>query len=359
MNKYKAKHLLFSPLDWGMGHTTRCIPLIRHLLACGNTVTVACNAVQRNILSGYFPHIDYQFMEGYNIAYSGIDYFNKVKIGGQLLGLQRLIKRENTQINAIINQCKPDGIISDNRYGIYSPRISSVMLTHQLRLHSGWGRAVDDALEQYHYRLLSKFAEIWIPDVPDNTALAGTLSHPATLPRQAQYIGLLSQFSCLDAPPRHLDKPYTLLLLSGVEQQRAKLEQLLVKHLAKENIVLIKGKEGYQGGSSSVQTIPFASHAALYALIAGAQKVVCRSGYSSVMDLIYTQKPALLIPTPGQPEQEYLAHYWQQRGYFNSIPQSMLNSNTLNHVLPIANIPFTRHHFELHKPIIENWVANL
>ena len=172
-----------------------------------------------------------------------------------------------------------------------------------------------------HYYLL-KFDQCWIPDRSENINLAGELSH-GSIPANAVYIGPLSRFS----DSNNSNAGYLLILLSGPEPQRSMLEHILSAQLKGVNgtVKIVRGLPLDMVKPVNTEGVEWFNHLPaneLQAMIDGAAFVVCRSGYTTVMDLVRLQKKAILIPTPGQAEQEYLATYLKLQGIFLSVNQS-------------------------------------
>ena len=320
MDTQTPRSILVAPLDWGLGHTTRCIPIIRYLLQNGHKVTLAGNEWQRKYVENTVPGIHITHLEGYNITYGKGSLTAALLL--QLPGLLRKINKEHEWLAA---QKGYDLIISDNRYGLYTKDIPSAIMTHQLSIQTGKGDVADALLRKMHYRFLERFNETWIVDTPGEGNLAGKLSHPVILPKGGKYIGLLSQLAAPENVPdagKHL-----LVLLSGPEPQRSILSAMLWQQAVnyKEgNIVFVEGSDDTTAPANVPAHITHhkkVSGKLLYSLITDANIIVCRSGYSTIMDLIRLHKKAILIPTPGQTEQEYLGKHLHKQGIFYSRPQ--------------------------------------
>ncbi|HTR30147.1 MAG TPA: glycosyltransferase [Puia sp.] len=234
------------------------------------------------------------------------------------------IKRENWWLRRFIQQEGLDLVISDNRFGLYGRGVFSVFMTHQLAIRSSFGGVVDGWLRRMNYNFIRRFSVCWVPDVegPDN--LAGKLSHPARMPAvPVRYIGWLSRLGPV-APEGDLVD--LLILLSGPEPQRTILERLLLAQLSGEmgKIVLVRGLP--DGGvpaqaPAGVRVYDYLRANDLERLICRSRLIVTRSGYSTVMDLAQLGKRAIFVPTPGQPEQEYLGRYLEEKGLGISVDQ--------------------------------------
>ena len=142
--------------------------------------------------------------------------------------------------------------------------------------------------------------------------------------KKIHYIGALSDFK-----KKNLDKDIDYLIsLSGPEPQRSILEQVLLDQLSYLNgkIVMTLGKTEIESQQilDNITTYSFLTKSQREILLNKANMVIARSGYSTIMDLGVIHTKGLLIPTPGQIEQEYLGKYHNKKGTFYSIPQSHL-----------------------------------
>ncbi len=300
--------VLISPLDWGLGHATRCIPIIKHLRAKGIEVVVASDGAQLKLLQEQFPGIEHVLLKGYNVKYS---WFlpASLKVVLQIPKLMSAIKRENKELQKIIKEKRIEAVISDNRYGLYTDIVPCVLITHQLNIQASAGsRRFSDKVMEF----VKKFNTCWIPDNSGEDNLSGNLSHPLPEGINASYIGPLSRFS---AATGNKDMKYDLLvLLSGPEPQRKILEKKVINQLAALPYIkalIVQGLPGNTAVSSphtNVDVVPHLNEISLMEKIQCSKAIVSRPGYSTIMDLAAIGgKRALFIPTPGQTEQEYLA----------------------------------------------------
>lgn len=258
-------------------------------------------------------------LPGYNITYSGSGGTFVLKILSQIPKILGAIGRERQWLRDIQATHRFDLVISDNRYGLKIDGLKSVILTHQLQIMTGFGTAADSVMRLLHYYMLEKFDECWVVDEQENGGLAGALSHPRQLPANSHYIGLLSQLS---PPPVFVQSHNNsiLVLLSGPEPMRSILEKMMLQQAAlvtSYHFHIIAGNPlGRMRGHlpAHITYTTYTSARELANALSHAQLVVCRSGYSTLMDLAVFGKKALLIPTPGQSEQEYLATHLQAEG---------------------------------------------
>jgi uncharacterized protein (TIGR00661 family) len=321
-----GKKLLVAPLDWGLGHATRCVPIIRDLLNNNCEVWLAGEESQEKLLREEFPSLPFLPLQGYRIKYS------KNRLTGKLLlqipSILRVIKEENKWLQEQVSRYGFNAVISDNRYGLYHEKIFSVLITHQLFIKSGVGKWSDILLQKWNYKLINHFNECWVPDEEGENNFAGGLSHPGKLPGiPVKYIGPLSRFEKKDIDEI---KKHLLIILSGPEPQRTILENKIIDQIVSYpgTATIIRGLPGEKNIIPSTNTIRFYNHLSSSGLndeMMKAEFVIGRSGYSTVMDIAALQKKSILIPTPGQPEQEYLADHLTRKRFAFCVKQNDLS----------------------------------
>ena len=307
-----SKNILVAPLNWGLGHATRCIPIIKNLEKNGFTPIIASDGSALDLLTKEFPHLKTLELPSYNIEYAkkGEDFKWK------------LIKNSPKTLNAILSEKKLTkqwvsefdlcGIISDNRLGVRSKKISSVFITHQLTVLSGKTTWISSKMHQH---FIKKFKECWIPDFEEKPNLTGKLGHLKNTSLNLNYIGPLSRLEKQELPIQY----DLMVILSGPEPQRTMLEEKLKNEIPRfvGNVVFIKGileKEQKKEQIKNITYYNFMTTNELEKTFNESQIVLCRSGYTTIMDLAKLQKKAFFIPTPGQFEQEYLAKKFKKEG---------------------------------------------
>ena len=317
-----APNILIAPLDWGLGHATRCIPIINSLIQKNCNVFIATQGKTRTLLQAEFPQLAFIDLKGYRISYSKKKWALPFSIAGQIPKILSTIQYENERLKAIVKEHHIHGVISDNRYGFYHTGMPSVFITHQLRITTGLGALADDLLQKLNYRYINRFVQCWVPDNPDEVNLGGELSHPRKLPSiPLKYVGVLSRFRYTAEKDKH-----PLVLLSGPEPQRTIFENTLLKQLKeyKGSVVLVRGLPGDAATPALPDNVVIYNHLAsadLNRLMSEASVIISRCGYSTVMDLAVLKKKSVLVPTPGQTEQEYLAKHLMERNFALCIPQ--------------------------------------
>src|SRR4026207_989463 len=193
MTSLAGKKLLVAPLDWGLGHATRCVPVIRDLLSIGSEVWLAGEGAQEKLLREEFSSLSFLPLKGYRIKYAKAGLTSKLLL--QIPSILRSIKEENKWLKEQIIKYRFDAVVSDNRYGLHHEKVFSVLITHQLCIKSSLGKWSEGFLQKWNYKLIDRFNECWIPDVEGVNNLAGELSHPSKFPGiPVKYIGPLSRF---------------------------------------------------------------------------------------------------------------------------------------------------------------------
>jgi uncharacterized protein (TIGR00661 family) len=317
-----GKRLLVAPLDWGLGHATRCVPVIRELLKINCEVWLAGEGAQEKLLREEFPHLPFLPLKGYRIKYGRHHLSRRLLL--QVPSVLKTIKEENNWLNEMMRQHGFEAVISDNRYGLHHEKIFSVFITHQLAIKSPLGKWSEKVLQQLNYRFINRFSECWIPDEEGENNLAGDLAHPVKLPRiPVKYIGALSR---LEIKPVDSIKDHLLVILSGPEPQRMILENIIIDEVVYYHgtATIVRGLPGERTIIPSTNSIHFYNHLAAADLndeMMMADFIISRSGYSTVMDASCLKKKCILIPTPGQTEQEYLAGYLMKKKMAFCVPQ--------------------------------------
>jgi UDP-N-acetylglucosamine transferase subunit ALG13 len=323
----KYRKYLISPLDWGLGHATRIIPIIHYLKQLECQIWIACSGATEKVLKESFPDITFLKLNGYGVKYPDGKRRFGWKIVGQIPKIISAVKAEHLWLKKNQEIYQWDAVISDNRYGLFHPRLKSIIITHQVNIKTGLGRWTDNIVHWINRYYLKKFDQCWIPDQSGNINLAGQLSH-GSIPANAVYIGPISRFTV----SHKSNSGYLLILLSGPEPQRSQLEYILSAQLLGFHtpVKIVRGLPSETVKPTNTFFVEWFNHLPANALqekIDESALVICRSGYTTVMDLVRLQKKAIMIPTPGQAEQEYLAAYLMQQGIFLSVTQSIFNLN--------------------------------
>ncbi len=295
-----------APLNWGIGHATRCIPIINTLLKQGFTPIIGSDGEALVLLQKEFPNLKFFELPSYNIRYPENGKWLKWKLLMNIPTIINAIKQEGEKVRELINSEDLIGIISDNRFGVRSSKVPSVYITHQLTVLAGFMTFFATRVHHYYIR---KFDECWIPDSTNEIHLSGRLGLSRKISK-IKRIGVLSRLKKLD-----IELKWDLMvLLSGIEPLRGQLEKRLIAELKgyQGKVLFVKGQfEEHQKkdifGNSTFYNYLLTSE--LETAINESNIVLSRSGYSTIMDLAKLKKKAFFIPTKGQDEQEYLAKY--------------------------------------------------
>jgi UDP:flavonoid glycosyltransferase YjiC (YdhE family) len=308
------EHILVAPLNWGLGHATRCIPIIKNLQKKGYKPVIASDGEALELLKKEFPGIPTEILPSYQIKYTKKGYLLPFYLIWQGRKIIKNIQKEKKATYKIIKKYNITSIISDNRYGVRQAGIHSVFITHQLRILSGMFTPLSTFIQK---KLVKKFDEIWVPDFKEKPNLSGKLSHDISYPQKIKYIGPQSRFTKMNIRK----KWDILILLSGPEPQREILQKKLIDLFKNSpyKILLIEGKVEnkqtifFQHG---IKIINFLISDELEKLLQTTNLVISRSGYTSAMDFYTLQTKNIFIPTPGQSEQNYIAKHWNK--HFNT-----------------------------------------
>lgn len=299
------KKILVAPLNWGLGHATRCIPIIKALLDNEFEPIIAGDGAALAFLQKEFPQLKYYSLPSYRIEYSKRNTQKYLLLLNTPHVIRALLK-EKKEVEKIHKKEGLSGIISDNRFGVRNSKIPSIYITHQLNVLSGNTTFFTTLL---HQKIISRFDECWVPDFIGQPKLSGDLSTHNNNNLKIRYIGAISRFK--KKPSR---KKYDLLiLLSGPEPQRTILEDKLLLELNSfdQKVLFIRGilsehkKEIF---SNKVTVVNYMLTEDLEKALNDSELVLARSGYSTILDLAKLGKSAFFIPTPGQYEQEYLSN---------------------------------------------------
>ena len=354
--------VLVAPLNWGLGHATRCVPIIRELLRQGKEVVIAAEGYPLRFLRREFPHLEWVEFKGLKVEYAD----SESQVGAmlrQLPGFLRGIWREHRELKRIVEAYDIQVVISDNRFGLWCRDAYSVYMTHQLMVKMPRGlRCLEWGVWRLHRWFIRHYDECWVPDVEGDDNLSGDLSHKYPLLKNTKFIGVLSRFSTekiewedvrVDAEALDLDERYDVVaVLSGPEPHRSNLEaEIASMHNAQPTVLsnsekctmhnltpsALRARPPKTGGQygalnskllivqglpeddlrlatrtdEGIHYIPHLPTRLLQWYMQEAKQIVCRSGYSSIMDLHTIGRKAHLIPTPGQTEQIYLAEIYE------------------------------------------------
>jgi spore coat polysaccharide biosynthesis predicted glycosyltransferase SpsG len=324
----KAKrNILICPLEWGLGHAGRMIPLARILQEDDNTIFIGAGTVHQQFLRSELKGAQFIDFMGFRPSYSKI-LPQYLALFFQIPALIYHILKEHIKIGRIISEYNIDIVISDNRFGLWSRKAKTVYVTHQIRIPFPQKlRFLEWAGVYFHRFFIKKYDLCFIPDLPGEINLAGRLAHSVKLPGNARFIGILSRFSDVNEKSGSSDIPlHNTLMLSGPEPQRSMIREIItsLQDINTPPLVILEGRPGIPDNDKGTGRIITYNHlpaAEMKRMMQGSAGIIARAGYTSIMELVSLDCSALLVPTPGQTEQEYLASHLSEKGWFTMIRQ--------------------------------------
>lgn len=356
------KAVLIAPLDWGLGHATRCIPIIKELQRYPLRIIIAGDGAVLALLKQEFPQLEFIPLPGYKIKYSKNKRWFLLRLLIQFPGVLYSLLREHRWLNKVKQELNLSAVISDNRFGLFNRSIVSVYITHQLSVKTG-NKLSDKIATRIHQRCSKNYTQCWIPDFGIKKNLAGDLSRTVKLRHLDVYMGCLSRF---EKKPGSEITMELLVVLSGPEPQRTIFEKLLLEQLKhfEGKALFVRGLPDSKDAPPDFikDNITIKNHLASVDLNNAIEKsaiIISRSGYTTIMDLVKLGKKAILVPTPGQTEQEYLAHYLSQQKMFVTMPQESFDLSAA--LKQAQDFPFDIPRFDmnLYKEVIKQFAESL
>lgn len=330
----KNDKVFISPLGWGLGHATRLIPIINILIAKGCNLVVGADTHTLNLLQKHFPRLEYVHFPSIKVRFARgrVQFFSLARVALQVLLLSI---REHRKVKKIIDNHEITAVLSDNRYGLYSKPVKSVLITHQLNpifpRPVAWMSLLGKFFIRRHVR---KFTACWVPDNTHGIQISGKLNSGWEKLPNVRLVGLLSRFQ--EQEFVGTEEGYDMVaLLSGPSPQREILEQKVVtlSQKLKLHTLIVQGlpqQESEIKRKGEVDFVPHLADEPLAKELLSARYIICRSGYSTIMDLLALQRKALLVPTPGQTEQEYLAEHLKEEKLFQFCVQQDLEAISID-----------------------------
>ncbi len=321
---FNGARILITPLDWGLGHSTRDVPIIQRLLELDARPIIGADKGPLALLRDTFPNLPHVRVPGVDVRYAS-GSSQAWAMAAQFPAMVRSIRAEHHLFLWLRQELHLQAVISDQRFGMHAPGLPSVLITHQVHPFTPLAQGL---LRRINRNAIARFDRCWIPDEEQAPGLAGELSHGTRLPRNARYIGVISRLH-----PKPIDVAqcnYRIVcVISGPEPQRTRLEEALMGQLPRipGNHLLVLGKPqaAVDEVVGNVHRVSHLGAEALTAALLRAELIVSRTGYTTLMDLAHLGRTALLIPTPGQAEQEYLGHVHAASGRFQVQQQDQLD----------------------------------
>jgi UDP-N-acetylglucosamine transferase subunit ALG13 len=332
----KRYNILICPLEWGLGHAARMIPVAAKLSSMGHNVIIASGEEHSALFRFELPGLSYINLSGFKPSYSRFlpQYLSMLF---RIPSLLRHIASEHNRLKRIISVNNIDVVISDNRFGLWNRKTTTVYVTHMpLIPFPAPFRFLEPVGVSLHRAVIRRYTFCWIPDLQGEINLSGRLSHSVRLSPNTRFIGILSRFSdssCLNPGPVR-SAEHNTVILSGPEPQRGILKEKLLTILRNrvETTYIFEGKPlvGTRIASSgNIRSYTHLPESEMAKIISDSKCVITRSGYTTIMELVSLGTQALLIPTQGQTEQEYLAEYLSEKGWFSSVSQKELGKEIL------------------------------
>jgi uncharacterized protein (TIGR00661 family) len=331
-------NILFTILNWGLGHAVRCIALIDYLESKGHTIFIASDGIALDFLKKEYPNINISKLPPYDIKYKyKFMPFNIIEKAPRLI---KTLIQEHQTVKKIVKEKGIDLVINDNRLACYSKAVPSIFITHQLNVP-----VPNQSLRRFtnfgHHYFMNKHNYCWIPDLQGSENLAGEISTTNYKTPPKQFIGPITTLN-FDSNKESIP---LLVVLSGPEPQRSILEKKVIDQSDSipHEITLVRGSNkprAFQSQNHRLKILDLVERSELEILLQSAQRIICRSGYTSLMDFYLNPKPLYLIPTPGQWEQEHLAEHWQLK---MGVPFSNQKNFNLKQAFEEARMPNTKH----------------
>lgn len=317
----KGKRIIYTVLNWGLGHAARSIPLIKQLIAQGNDLWIASDGLSSSLLQAELPLHTHCLLPHLSIHYKRTSM--AVNMLSQLPHLMNHYRLDLKAVNDLQNEVHADIIISDHRYGTINKDCYNIFLGHQLSILNP-DYSLNKIASVSNAKLINRFDEVWVPDT-NTRLLSGRLSTNTSIDKPIQYIGPLSRFKAIDDTPNIYD---SLAVLSGPEPKRTALEKIISNQmkLADGRFAIVTGID--QELTKDIPNIDYfgiETAQTLQILFNQTSRFIGRAGYSTIMDLAVLGLPCLLVPTEGQTEQMYLSKH-VEAGQFQFCTEASLHS---------------------------------
>jgi hypothetical protein len=331
------KRVLICPLNWGLGHAARCIPVAQELKRQGYYVDFASDGGPLELLRLEFPEAQLHPLPGYGITYPTNNIV--INVGRKMMNFFTAIREEHKAIQEIVMNGAYDIVISDNRFGCYTKHTYNIFITHQVNIMTPGG-VLDPAVNVFNHHYIRKYDTCWIPDFPAAPGLSGRLGHDHNL-SEYRYIGAVSRFRRKILPVKY----QLTAVLSGPEPQRTLLEQKLREQLPRFpfSTALVSGvisPDQSVRNDHLMDHFPYLASEELNTLLLESEIIICRGGYTTLMDLVALGKKAICVPTPGQTEQEYLTQIHDVSRHFLRQDQDDLDlSEAMERIADYTGIP--------------------
>mgnify|MGYP005839130979 CR=1 FL=1 len=328
-----AKHIIWGVLNWGLGHATRSAPLIRQAVQMGWQVTLASDGKALHWLQKEFPNLPTISLPSYGIKQYNTHY-SALPLFSMLPAIYKAARAEHRILQQLANQNSATIVISDNRLGFYHPTVASYYISHQLHIPGGIWQRPASALHRYYYR---NFKQLLVPDTPEAT-LSGLMAQSPGTGQPVHYLGWPSRFRKCTIEGQEIT-----IILSGPEPQRSRWEKQLLKALSRLSLSVnvVGSSRSIYRKEKNLNLYPVLNTEELQGLFERSRLIISRCGYTTLLDLAVTGKRALLVPTPGQWEQQYLALRLKEKGWLHPVQEHKLDiEKDIERALQKPPLPF-------------------
>ena len=298
-----GQNILFSALNWGYGHVMRSLVLLKKLVKQGNKLYVVGTDEQITLFKTEGLEASYIHQEGYPFQFGGNGNFS-LDLFKNLSALKQHFVREQKNVEQLCADFAIDLVIADQSLGVFSRKVPSILITHQLNLPLSWW---EKPAQAFYNKQLKNFQQIWIPDQAPPNNLAGRLSE--TNRKNVTYIGWLSRFTEIPKVDKQFDVG---VLVTGPQPYAQQFFEEMCKRFenSPEKVFII-----YNGTNlrthKNIVIFQHQATAEMAELLCSAKLLITRSGYSTLMDLYALGiRNVELHATPGQAEQLYLKKNW-------------------------------------------------
>jgi uncharacterized protein (TIGR00661 family) len=322
--------IFIAPLNWGLGHATRDLPLIKAFLERGDKVFIAAHDRARMLLESEVPQCEFVDFPEYPIRYPQSSFFVTRFMFVIFPRMLRAMYREKKQLKLLHKKYQFDFIISDNRFCLYLKNVKSYLISHQLRYILPFPVTRLESWPEYFTSSFFKhYDKIFIPDKDDPDSLTGELSHNMRylVKEKLHYCGILNDIQKSSLSPKK-DIDY-FVIISGPEPQRTKLERIIFKQVnslsGKIVVALGMPEKNYKIHQGNATFHTYINRRQIHEYLQRSKFIIARPGYTTIMEMIHFGLKGLFIPTPGQIEQVYLAKYYEEKQWCHCVSQYRLD----------------------------------
>ncbi|MDN5865684.1 MAG: hypothetical protein L0I62_10825 [Gammaproteobacteria bacterium] len=327
-----GRRVLFAVHDWGLGHASRSLVLIRALVERGDAVTILMEPsdgmrLLQNELGESCEFYPYRDIPKPFSRWPAMFY---IRMSLSMPWVSVHFKLEHRLTERLVRERGFDLVVSDSRFGVWSHEVPSYCIFHSLRqMMPRPLLAFEKPVEWGQRNLLRHYEKILIPDAEENGGLSGKLGHDPALDWGEGRLVYLGPLADVVRPDTAEDIDY-FFSVSGIEPQRGLFEERVRAALPelKGRIAVTLGRPELAGEKSEqcgATVYGYLDREHQAQMLNRSRVIITRSGYTTLMELAVLGKRALFVPTPGQSEQEYLARFHRESGHVWSTTQPRLD----------------------------------